>query len=118
MLAALPDGPDGVNDPASWQAEAGCRLGVTSLAAAKFRARCGKLLRTSGRVDGPIDAATHRQGAVGRVHYGVHCQFRDVALEGDNGRMRHPLSVPANADGNASGSIAWSASTSPQRAGR
>jgi hypothetical protein len=46
-------------------------------------------------VDGGVDAAAYRQGGVGRVHCGVHCQFRDVAPERDNGWTWHLISVPA-----------------------
>lgn len=89
QLTALPDRPDGVNDPPSRQPETWCGLGITHSAAAELGTSGGKLLLTCSFMDSPIDPTASSESAVGRVHNGVHRERRYATCQGNDGRDHH-----------------------------
>ena len=90
--------PDRVDDPASRQPEAECRLGVARCAPAEGGARLLQLMGAGRPVDGAVDPATPGQGLVGGVHDGVDTLPCDVALHGLHPHGPHPT---GRAAGNA-----------------
>ena len=94
VVAVPPDRPDGVDDVARRQAEAGRHHGM----AGRTRARSpgsGRQLRPGRSMDRPVDAATTRQGAVRGVDDGVDIQGRDVGDDDLGGVWHRPIVADA-----------------------
>lgn len=92
--AAPPHRPDGVNDEAGGEIEAVRDDGLPGRALADGAARGVKLVRSGGAMDGPIDAPTAAQLAVGRVDDGVDLLLGDIAGGCFEARSHDPTRQP------------------------